>query len=77
MADTKRQQLTELYTEDPRVAPWSGTAHGVLQAVNTYEHHLGAVRGASRPERNMIRTATGEFGKLDRSTLATLRSVMS
>jgi len=62
--------LTELHTEDPRVASWAGTAHGVLQAVNTYEHHLSTVRGASRAERNMLRTATGDFGKLDRSTLA-------
>ena len=54
MADAKRQQLIELYTEDPRVAPWTGTAHGVLQAVNTYEHHLGTVRGASRSDRNML-----------------------
>lgn len=30
-----------------------GDRHGVLQAVNTYEHHEATVRGASRPERNM------------------------
>ena len=73
----KRQQLSALYADDPRVAPWAGTAHGVLQAVHTYEHHLGTIRGATRAERNMLRTATGDFGKLDRATLATLRSVMT
>jgi phage/plasmid-like protein (TIGR03299 family) len=77
LADTKRQQLTELYTDDPWVAPWAGTAHGVLQAVNTYEHHLSTVRGFTRSERNMLRTVTGDFGKLDRSTLATLRTVLT
>ncbi len=45
MADTKRDGLTTLYRADPRVSPWTGTAHGVLQAVNTYEHHEGVVRG--------------------------------
>jgi len=32
MADTKRDSLTTLYRADPRVSPWAGTAHGVLQA---------------------------------------------
>jgi len=44
MTDTKRDSLTTLYRADPRVSPWAGTAHGVLQAVNTYEHHEGVVR---------------------------------
>ncbi len=39
LADSKRQSLQHLYRTDPRVAPWAGTAHGVLQAVNTYHHH--------------------------------------
>ncbi len=30
-----------------------------LQAVNTYEHHEGIIRGATRAERNMHRTLTG------------------
>ena len=37
MADTKRAVLQRLYDHDSRVAPWAGTAHGVLQAVNTYD----------------------------------------
>lgn len=31
------------------VASWAGTAHGVLQAINTYEHHEGTVRGVISP----------------------------
>lgn len=77
IADRKRDALTRLYRYDDRVAPWAGTAQGVLKAVNTYEHHEGTVRGASRAERNMLRTVTGDFGKLDRSTLATLRQVLA
>jgi hypothetical protein len=51
--------------------------HGVLQAVNTYEHHEGLVRGASRPERNMLRAVTGDFARLDRQALAELGGVLA
>lgn len=76
MADRKRDGLQRLYRHDQRVAPWAGTAHGVLQAVNTYEHHEGTVRGATRAERNTLRTVTGSFGDLDRFTWATLETVL-
>ena len=76
MADTKRDGLTTLYASDPRVAPWAGTAHGVLQAVNTYEHHEGVVRG-ERAERNGLKTITGDFGRLDRSTWKTLTAILN
>lgn len=77
MADRKRDGLQRLYRHDQRVAPWAGTAHGVLQAVNTYEHHEATVRGSERGERNMLKTVTGEFGKLDRTTMTTLRGVLA
>jgi len=77
MADRKREALKRLYSHDARVTPWSGTAHGVLQAVNTYEHHEATVRGSSRPERNMLRAVTGDFAKLDRNTLSTLTGVLA
>ena len=65
------------YERDPRVAPWHGTAFGVLQAVNTYEHHERPVRGATRAERNMLRTVKGEFGDLDRQAWKHLESVLA
>lgn len=77
LADTKRETLNRLYRYDQRVAPWAGTAHGVLQAVNTFEHHEGVVRGITRPERNMLRTVTGDFAKTDRHTLATLTRILA
>jgi phage/plasmid-like protein (TIGR03299 family) len=77
MADRKREQLTELYRHDARVAPWTGTAHGVLQAVNTWEHHASTVRGGSRGERNMLRTITGEWDRIDRSARQTLQQVLA
>jgi len=65
-----------LYRADPRVSPWAGTGHGVLQAVNTYEHHEGVVRG-ERAERNGLKTITGDFGRLDRSTWKTLTAILN
>ncbi len=75
MADNKRDTLMTLYRSDPRVSPWGGTAHGVLQAVNTYEHHEGVIRG-DRTERNGLKTITGDFGRLDRKTWKTLQDVL-
>lgn len=72
LAETKREGLRQLYRSDPRVAPWAGTAHGVVQAVNTYEHHLTTVRGAARAERNMLRAITGDFNRVDRGAVAML-----
>ena len=77
MADHKREALNRLYRYDERVAPWSGTAHGVVQAANTYAHHEGIIRGAQRSERNMLRTVTGEFGRIDRNTMTVLNSVLA
>ncbi len=74
-ADRKRDTLAELYRADPRVSPWAGTAHGVLQAVNTNERHEGVVRG-ERAERNGLKTITGDFGRLDRTTWKTLNSIL-
>ena len=77
LADKKRDTLQRLYRHDLRVSPWAGTAHGVIQAINTYEHHESIVRGAQRAERNMLRAIAGDFGRLDRITLSTLNRVLA
>lgn len=73
-AEVKRYQLNHLYRSDHRASPWQGTALGVLQAVNTWEHHYGAVRGATRPERNMLKAVKGDFDSLDRQVMTQLAS---
>ena len=50
-------------------APWRGTAFGVVQAVNTFSHHEGTVRGMARSERNMLRAVTGDIDALDRRSV--------
>jgi phage/plasmid-like protein (TIGR03299 family) len=77
MAENKRDELKSLYANDTRVSPWAGTAYGVLQMVNTFTHHGGIVRGASRQERNMLRAINGGVDKLDKSTIETLTAVLA
>ncbi|KAE8765559.1 DUF932 domain-containing protein [Georgenia thermotolerans] len=77
-AEKKRESLAGLYRHDRRVEPWAGTAHAVLQAVNTYEHHHSPTRGeTSRAQRNMLRTVTGAYAALDTTAWKTLQRVLA
>lgn len=71
-----RADLDELYRFDERAATWQGTALGVVQAVNTFAHHRTNVRSGSRADRNMQRTITGAFDKLDTDVVSTLDRVL-
>ena len=74
--DNRRDGLTDMYRTDARVAPWTNTAWGVLQAVNTYQHHETGLRGTLRGLRNMDLTVTGDYDLLDSKTLSTLETVL-
>ncbi len=75
--ENRRDKLTNMYLTDYRVADWSGTAWGVLQAVNTYQNHESTVRGeVHRVERNMIRDIRDETSKEDIKVLDTLKRVL-
>lgn len=50
----KRAAVQGLWVDDERVAPFKGTAWGVLQAFSTHDLHIGTVRGKPRQERNML-----------------------
>jgi phage/plasmid-like protein (TIGR03299 family) len=75
LAQAKREGLQRLWDHDTRVAPWRGTAFGVMQAVNTFSHHEGTVRGMARSERNMLRAMTGEADALDRRTVEAILQI--
>lgn len=75
MATTKRDQLESLWTVDERVAPWAGTAFGVLQAYNTYNQHIKAVRLTGRGERNQLDVLEGNSGKADAAVIEALTAV--
>jgi phage/plasmid-like protein (TIGR03299 family) len=76
IAERKRAELDALWRDDPRAAPWHGTAFGVLQAVNTHVHHVQSVRGAHRAERNMHRAITGGVDELDHATVDALDRIL-
>ncbi|QIS05909.1 DUF932 domain-containing protein [Nocardia brasiliensis] len=77
MAENRRDALTTMYNTDMRAAPWRGTAFGVLQSVNTYNHHGSTVRGeTSRAERNMSNAITGKTGEADAEALGMLNRVL-
>lgn len=76
MAEKKREELSSLWNYDERVTPWKNTAHGVLQAVNTWAHHVQTVKGNDRAGRNMSLTVSGGFDKLDTATMDTLNKVL-
>lgn len=75
-ADNRRQQLDAVYQNNPMVAQWNGTAFGVVQAVNTFEHHFRNVRGTSRIERVYDRAMRDDFAKADGDTLNALAHVL-
>lgn len=77
LAVNKRSELSQLWTSDVRVSPWKGTAFGVVQAVNTHAHHVQTIKGATRTERNMLRSVKGEWQALDDSTMSTLTKVLA
>lgn len=75
MADNKRADLLTLWRHDERVAPWRGTGYGVVQALNTWHHHVQSHKGDNRAERNMIRMVSGDTEKEDREVMGVLAGV--
>lgn len=70
-AENKRDELVSLYNYDVRVAPWKGSALGVLQAFNTYNHHIVG-NDANRAERNQMNALMGKTEQSDRKVLQLL-----
>lgn len=84
-ADDKRGIFRELYTLDQRVAPWTGTAWGVLQTVSTFDQHVRQGIGrddetaADRYQRNaldFILGAPSQTAKSERRALDALSAVL-
>lgn len=76
LATNKQDELRKLYNNDSRVTPWKGTALGVLQAFNTYEHHVANRKGgAHRAQVNMLRAVDGTTAASDLQVLKVLAGV--
>jgi phage/plasmid-like protein (TIGR03299 family) len=76
-ARVKQDTLDRMWRHDARVAPWKNTAWGVAQAVNTWGHHEQTIRGATRPERNMLNAITGATARADQDALDLLDRVLT
>ena len=76
IAGNKRDDLVKLWNTDARVSPWKNTAFGVLQADNTYRHHVQTVRGGDRVERNNLNAIDGTVDQGDTLVLDTLRQAL-
>jgi phage/plasmid-like protein (TIGR03299 family) len=73
IAENKRNEILHLYREDDRSAPWNGTAFGVLQAFNTWNHHFATVKkGVPRILRNMENIVTDKMANADVAILENL-----
>lgn len=65
-SERKKGEIQKLWTESPMVAPWQGSAWGVLQAVNTWTLHQQSMKkGQSRMARNYSMAITGDIDKSD------------
>jgi phage/plasmid-like protein (TIGR03299 family) len=73
--ENKQETIREMYRNNPMVAPWKGTALGVLQAFNTYNHHV-AGKDSSRSERNALNAITGKFQESDRKVLDVINELV-
>lgn len=72
----KQDAIMSLYRNDQRVAPWSGTAFGALQAFNTWEHHVKRTNsGTDRAQRNMLAAIDGTTDKADAAVLRVLAAL--
>lgn len=75
-AENKREEILNLYRTDERAAQWNGTAFGVLQAYNTWNHHFAGVRkGVPRILRNMENVVKDKYADSDATVLSTLELV--
>jgi phage/plasmid-like protein (TIGR03299 family) len=73
-ATNKRADILNLYRDDERVSPWAGSALGVLQAFNTFNHHVAGT-DKNRIERNMMNTISGKTAKADRNIVQVLAGI--
>lgn len=71
----KQDTIRTMYKTDPMVAPWTGTALGVLQAFNTYQHHVVGANN-SRAERNAMNSLNGKIQQADANVLSVLNELV-
>lgn len=75
--ENTRERMRAMWDSDPRVAPWSGSAFGVLQLANTHRLHERPTKGATiRAERNMVELLNGTSARGDNRAEQILSAVL-
>lgn len=77
IALNKQDAIRGLYANDPRVAPWAGTAFGVAQAFSTFNQHEGTIRGTSRALRNAGNALENTVRDQDKAVIDALELVLA
>jgi len=80
--ENRRATLRRLWTEDERVAPYRGTAWGVMQTFSTFHHHE---RGQRRTDGGAVTRAgyvmheylSGRLNRIDRATDDAIAAVLA
>lgn len=77
MVTNRRDEKIRLWTKDEKVAPWAGTAFGILQLDNTYRTWNATVKNVDggRFERNLSNNAFGITAKADVEALDILANI--
>lgn len=75
-AENTRNQIIDLYRSSPMVSPWTDTAFGFAQAINTYNNRVRPVRGALRVERTFERVLSGSLAEADTAAITALEKVL-
>ena len=73
--ENKQEVLRQMYRNDPMVSPWAGSALGVLQAFNTYTHHVSG-KNDNRAERNAMSAINGKIQQADAKVLDVLNELV-
>ena len=73
--ENKQEIIRQMYRNDPMVAPWAGSALGVLQAFNTYTHHVSGKDG-NRAERNAMSAINGKIQQADAQVLQVINELV-
>ena len=71
----KQDIIRKMYVHDPMVAPWHGTALGVVQAFNTFQHHV-AGDNKTRSERNAMNSINGRIQQADAHVMTVLNELV-
>jgi phage/plasmid-like protein (TIGR03299 family) len=73
--ENKQETIRQMYRTDPMVSPWAGSALGVLQAFNTFNHHVSG-NNKNRAERNAMSALNGKIQQSDAKVIEVINELV-